>query len=47
MCGIAGIVDFEVSNEALRNKAQVMIDALKHRGPNSTGGIKKSASLPT
>jgi len=37
MCGIAGIIDSEISNEVLSNKARAMIDALSHRGPDSQG----------
>ncbi len=37
MCGIAGIVDYELPDSTLRQHATVMRDRLLHRGPDSQG----------
>ena len=45
MCGIAGIVDYELPDSTLRQHATVMRDRLLHRGPDSQGIFRDRKSV--
>lgn len=41
MCGIAGIFDLELSNAERQKRLDMMLDAIKHRGPDDSGAFIK------